>query len=54
MRSEHRDKHAARQFLRRLIAVTETRPRRVTTDLHATYSKAIRWIIGSKAKHRTT
>jgi transposase-like protein len=54
MLSEHRDKHAARRFLRRLIAVAEGRPRRVTTDLHPAYRKAIRWIIGRRAKHRTT
>ena len=54
MLSEHRDKHAARLFLRRLIAVTEAKPLRVTTDQHAAYPKAIRWILGRKATHRTT
>ena len=29
MRSEHRDKHAARRFLRRLVEVTERKPQRV-------------------------
>ncbi len=54
MLSEHRDKHAARMFLRRLLEVAEGRPRRITTDLHPAYRRAIRWIIGRKAWHRTT
>ena len=54
MLSEHRDRHAARRFLRRLLEVTEHRPRRVTTDLHPAYRRAISWIIGRGAKHRTT
>jgi transposase-like protein len=53
MLSEHRDKHAARRFLRRLVEIAEGRPRRVTTDLHPAYRRAIRWIIGRKAIHRT-
>ncbi len=54
MLSEHRDRNAARQFLRRLVEVTGGRPERVTTDKHPSYRKAIRWIIGRKAMHRTT
>ena len=54
MLSERRDKHAARMFLRRLLEVAEDRPRRITTDLHPAYRRAIRWIIGRKARHRTT
>ena len=54
MRSEHRDKHAARRFLRRLVEVAERRPRRITTDRHPAYRRAIRWIIGRKAWQRTT
>ena len=54
MLSEHRDKHAARRFLRRLVEITERKPARITTDLHAAYRRAIRWIIGRKAWHRTT
>ena len=54
MLSEHRDKHAARRFLRRLLEVAGGRPRRITTDLHPAYRRAIRWIIGRKAWHRTT
>ena len=54
MLSEHRDKHAARRFLRRLVEVAGHKPLRVTTDLHPAYRRAIRWIIGRKAAHRTT
>ncbi len=54
MLSKHRDKHAARRFLRRLVEVAERKPQRVTTDLHPAYRRAIRWIIGRKAVHRTT
>ena len=49
---EQRDKHAARQFLRRLVEVAGGKPRRVTTDAHPAYRKAIRWILGRKALHR--
>ena len=54
MLSERRDKHAARMFLRRLLEVADGRPRRITTDLHPAYRRAIRWIIGRTAWHRTT
>ena len=54
MLSEHRDKHAARRFLRRLVEVAGRKPLRVTTDQHPAYRRAIRWIIGRKALHRTT
>ena len=53
MLSEHRDKHAARRFLRRLVEVTERKPQRVTTDKHPPYRRAIRWILGRKVVHRT-
>ncbi len=52
MLSEHRDKHAARRFLRRLIEVAGGKPLRVTTDHHPAYRKAIRWILGRKVLHR--
>ena len=52
MRSEHRDKHAARRFLRRLIANSGQKPLRMTTDKHPAYTKAIRWIIDRKESHR--
>ena len=54
MLSERGDKHAARRFLRRLVEVAEGKPARITTDLHPAYRRAIRWIIGRKAWHRTT
>jgi transposase-like protein len=54
MLSQHRDKHAARTFLRRLIEVAEQKPQRITTDQHPAYERAIRWIIGCRATHRTT
>ncbi len=52
MLSEHRDKHAARRFLRRLIDSAGRKPLRMTTDKHPAYTKAIRWIIGRKVLHR--
>ncbi len=52
MLSEHRDKHAARRFLRRLVEVAERKPLRVTTDAHPPYRRAIRWILGRKVLHR--
>ena len=45
--------NAARRFLRRLVEVAERRPARVTTDRHPAYRRAIRWILGRKAQHRT-
>ena len=54
MLSEHRDKQAARRFLRRLVEVAGRKPRRVTTDRHPPYRRAIRWILGRKVVHRTT
>src|SRR5712691_9936199 len=54
MLSEHRNRDAARRFLRRLIAVAERRPERVTTDRHPSYPRAIRWLAGRKVVHRTT
>ena len=46
MLSEHRDRAAARRFLRGLLEVSGRRPLRVTTDHHGSYPKAIRWICG--------
>ena len=48
MLNEHRDKHAARRFLRRLVDIADRKPARFTTDLHPAYRRAIRWIIGRK------
>jgi len=52
MLSEHRDKHTARRFLRRLIDSAGQKPLRMTTDKHPAYTKAIRWIVGRKVLHR--
>ena len=52
MLSAHRDKHAARRFLRGLLQVAERKPLRITTDAHPAYRKAIRWIVGRKVRHR--
>ena len=54
MLSAHRDKHAARKFLRRLVEVAERKPLRVTTDQHPAYRRSIRWILGRKVLHCTT
>ena len=50
--SAHRDKHAARRFLRRLVEVAECKPERVTTDKPPPYRRAIRWILGRTVRHR--
>ena len=52
MLSEHRDRQAARRFLRRLIDGQGHKPLWVTTDKHPAYTKAIRWIVGSNVQHR--
>ena len=48
------DKDVGRLFLRRLLEVMGSRPQRVTTDKHPSSRRAIRWIIGRKAWHRST
>ena len=52
MLSEHRDKRAARRFLRRLVEMAGHKPLRVTTDAHPPYRRAIRWILGRKVWHQ--
>ena len=52
MLSEHRDKRAARRFLRRLVEMAGHKPLRVTTDAHPPHRRAIRWILGRKVLHR--
>ena len=42
MLSEHRDRSAARRYLRCLVVVFGRRPLRVTADHHESYPKAIR------------
>ena len=54
MLSKHRDKHAARRFLRQLVDAAGGKPLRVTTDQHPAYRRAIRWILGRKVLHWTT
>ena len=54
MLSAHRDKHAARRFLRRLVEVADRKPLRFTTDQHPAYRRAVRWMLGRKLLHRTT
>ena len=54
MLSEHRDKHTARRFLRRLVDAAGGKPLRVTTDQHPAYRRSIRWILGRKVLHRTS
>ena len=51
-RSAHRDKDAARRFLRHLVDVAERTPQRIATDQHPPYRRAIRWILGRKVRHR--
>ena len=52
MLSDHRDRQAARRFLRRLLDAASQRPLRLTTDRHPAYAKAIHWTIGRKTVHR--
>jgi transposase-like protein len=52
MLSNHRDREAARRFLRLLIDGQGRKPLRLTTDKHPAYAKAIRWIVGRKVLHR--
>jgi putative transposase len=52
MLSDHRDKHAARRLLRRLIDSAGRKPLRMTTDKHPAHMKAISWIVGRKVLHR--
>ena len=51
-RSVHRDTHAARRVLRRLVDVAERTPQRVTTEAPPPDRRAIRWIPGSTGRHR--
>jgi transposase-like protein len=52
MLSEHRDKHAARRFVRRLIDNAGQKPLRMTTDKYPACTKTIRWIVGRKVLYR--
>jgi len=54
MLSEHRDKHAARRFLRRLVEVAERKPARITTDQHPAYRRTGGRFAGSSARKPNT
>ena len=49
---EHRNKHAARRYRRRLLEVPGRKRPRVTTDDRPAYRKAIRWTQGRTLLHR--
>src|SRR5437667_60269 len=54
MLSEHRDMEAAKRFFKQAKEVTGCVSERVTTDGHHSYPRAIRRVLGRKAKHRTS
>ncbi len=51
---EHRDMKAAKAFFRSARAVTGVIPKRVTTDGHDSYPRAIRTELGKDVRHRTS
>ena len=51
---EQRDMTAARAFFRSAQAVTGVTPKRVTTDGHDSYPRAIRTELGKDVRHRTS
>ena len=53
MLSEHRDMEAAKRFFKGAKEVTGCVPKRVTTDGHDSYPRAIRRVLGRKVEHRT-
>lgn len=53
MLSEHRDMEATQRFFKQAKEVTESVPKRVTTDGHDAYPRAIRRILGRKVEQRT-
>ncbi len=53
MLSEKRDMKAAERFFKQAIDVVGYAPKRVTTDGHDSYPRAIREILGSEVLHRT-
>jgi transposase-like protein len=50
---EHRDMAAAKAFFRSAQTVTGVTPKRVTTDGHDSYPRAIRTELGPQVRHRT-
>ena len=53
MLSKTRNMSAAKRFFASAIRVTGSKPKRVTTDKHPPYPRAIRTTIGKRIKHRT-
>jgi transposase-like protein len=53
MLSEHRDMEAAKRFFKGAKEVVGHKPKKVTTDGHDAYPRAIRRILGRKVEHRT-
>jgi putative transposase len=53
MLSKRRDMVAAKRFFKQAKEVTGYSPKRVTTDGHNAYPRAIRRILGRKVVHRT-
>ena len=52
MLSGHRDMDAAKSFFTQARGVVEHKPNKVTTDVHDSYPRAIRTILGRKVQHR--
>jgi transposase-like protein len=52
MLSETRDVEAATRFFRQARGVVKRAPKRVTTDGHGAYPRAIRPALGRKVQHR--
>jgi len=53
MLSKTRNMSAAKRFFASAIKVTGSKPKRVTTDKHPPYPRAINTTIGKRIKHRT-
>lgn len=54
MLSEKRDMQAAKRFFKQAKDVVGHRPKRVITDGHHAYPRAIRRVLGRKVVHRTS
>ena len=52
MLSEHRDMEAAKRFFKGALEIAEQVPKRVTTDGHDSYPRAIRETLGNEVLHR--
>ena len=51
--AEKRDREAAQQFFKHALTVVGHTPKRVTTDGHASYPRAVRETLGDQVLHRT-